>query len=1178
MLKNASAHRSPGEGVASARRSFSEGAPSACQRLSVGWPYRGKLALGSTSRKPKLLLVMKLTILFLTVGFLNIHAAGLSQQVTLSVKDLPLEKIFTEVEKQTGYYFLYSPKNLEGIPPISVQAKEMPLIPFLHMIFKDQPLQYSIGSKTINVYAGKIRQPEEPIRQLLTNIAGTVTDMDGAPIPAATVAVTKSDKGVSAGNDGRFSLSGIPDSAIIEISAVGYIPLKIQVINNTVKAVSSAGRLIGRNTDNLIIRLARSNSPLDETVIVAYGSTTNRLKTGNVSTVKGAEIEKQPVMTVQQALQGRVPGLNMTLANGHSASPVKLEIRGRNSLNPKVLSEPLIIIDGVPITVLNVFDLPTFENPEPGRTANLIQGGLTNTDGENILSFLNPKDIESIDVLKDADATAIYGSRGSNGVILITTKKGKAGPTRFNLNINRAVLTIPRRVDVLNTPAYLDVRREAFANDGIIPTEQTAPDLLLWDQERNVDWQKVLYGTGSQTQVDAGISGGLMNTTYSVSASYRSMQDLMNNNGKNNASSLKLNLNHRSANQKFTFGITSIMTLSDVTAYRLYNSIFLPPNAPDIYTPDGQLNYIGWKTGSMNRYPFAGIAQGSESKTYQVNNSLNISYELLKGLTLSATGGMGFANNSNARYLPMRSKNPETNPVAEAYYGTTSNTNWIVEPQLRYNRYIAQGSLSILLGGSLQHTITKGTTMQGAGFPDDNLIQSINNAAATFIYERLGEYKYVAAFGQLNYNWRNKYIANFNLRRDGSSRFGPGKQFGNFGSVGLAWIASEEPIIKKTLPQWISFLKFRGSYGTTGGDGVGDYQYLSRWSININDNGVKLPTYGNIQGILIRQPVNQVYQWETTKQMELGMDLSFLHDKINVTAAYYRKRSGNQLTQVPTPIYTGFDNIVGNLEALVQNSGVEFTANARLVQTKDFYFAANFNLGINRNKLISYPRIEESPYASTYKVGQSLSTRYYLHYTGVDPLTGRYTFEDRNKDGSISANTSYPPGDPRSDLYVPIDMNPEYFGGFGFQASYRQFDLTLFFSYVKQIGLDPYTRLRPGSFSNLILPDDFVANRWRKPGDQALYARYSTNDNSPIANSDGGFTDASYIKLNNINLSYELPEKWMKALTMTSCKIRMSMQNLFYITSYKGPSPELQSFTGITPMPRIISGGLLFNF
>jgi len=1138
----------------------------------------------------KNLMVMKPALILLTALMLAAGATGLAQNVSYSGKNVTLEKVFSHLEKQTGYFFLYTKETLAGAKRVTISVKDMPLRDFLDKVFKDQPLTYTISSKTILIFPapppGEMDRPVIAPQEALTpplTIAGIVADASGIPVAGATIVLKGTGRGISAGNDGGFILHTVPPDAVIEVSAIGFAPQTLKLFNNAVIVVNEKGQVTGTlswgNLENIIVKLTRSTSPLDETVIVAYGTTTRRLNTGNVSTVKGEEIARQPVMTVQQALQGRVPGLDITFNSGHSAAPVKMEIRGRNSLNPNVFSDPLYIVDGVPVSVLNVAN-PQLSIMGQNSSTGMVQGGLPNTYGENILSFINPKDIESIDVLKDADATAIYGSRGSNGVILITTKKAKPGPTRFNISLSQAIRTIPKKLPLLNTQEYLAMRREAFRNDGTIITPYNAMDLVMWDTTRYTDWQNELYGTGKETQIQAGVSGGMLQTTYNINASFRSVQDLMNNEGKNEAATINMSLNHQSANQKFTLGLSSLLSLTNVEATIMGGSIYLPPNAPPVYNKKGDLNFEEWKIGSLSilTYPFASIKRPSESKTHSIQNSLNISYEVVKGFTASATAGYGFASNSNARYEPLTSFDPATNPMAYANFGSTTNTNWIVEPQLKYSNYLGKGSLNVLIGGSLQTVNTKAITYVGIGFPSDNLIRSINNAMTHYIGENYAEYKYSAVFGRINYNWDSRYIVNLNIRRDGSSRFGPGKQFGNFGSVGIAWIASRENWLRKILPAWISFAKLRASYGSSGSDNIGDYQYLSRWSTNADAFGTRLSPYGNTTSLLIMQPVNQQYQWESTMQFETGLELSFLQDRVNLTASYYRKRSGNQLTQVPTPAYTGFETVAANWNAFVQNSGVEITAYAKLLNRKDFFIAASFNIGINRNKLLKYPNIDKSPYATRYKVGESLSAGYYLHYTGVDPMTGTQTFEDRNKDGTITAFSSFIPGDPNADRYMVIDATPRYSGGFGLQTAYKQFDLHLFFTYKKQLGNNPFTTLVAGSMTNVVLPEEIKNNHWQHPGDHALYPKYTINNLSPINYSDGAFTDASYVKLNNVTLSYELSQRLVQKARLQSVKFSVSVQNLFYITSFKGVSPELQRFTDVSPISRTIAAGLNFNF
>jgi hypothetical protein len=330
-------------------------------------------------------------------------------------------------------------------------------------------------------------------------------------------------------------------------------------------------------------------------------------------------------------------------------------------------------------------------------------------------------------------------------------------------------------------------------------------------------------------------------------------------------------------------------------------------------------------------------------------------------------------------------------------------------------------------------------------------------------------------------------------------------------------------------------------------------------------------TYNGVQPFVSITPVNQRYRWGAQHAWDLGLNLGFLDNKINVEITTYGKGSSNQLTELPTPFYTGFDRVAANWGAVVRNKGIEASVNANIIKKKDLQLNVWANISRNVNKLVSYPGIEQSPYATTYKVGQSLSTVYILHLTGVNPLTGDYSFEDYNKDGLITSYSNTFPGTGINDRYLAYDLNPKYFGGFGSDLTWKNYRLALAFGFSNQIGYPPYVGLSAGRMNNLVMPTDMMQNHWRKPGDNAKYPKFSTISD----NRGSGFVNTSFLRLNSVNFSYSMPEKLTRRAGLQSCLFSLSVSNLFVITSYD-MDPEIQSGS-FNPIPRVIVGTLSFT-
>ena len=1104
---------------------------------------------------------MRLTAILLLLGILHAGAKGFTQTVNLSVSNMPLDKVCKEIEKQTGYYFVYAHNLNEKVHLISLDLKKASIDETLKTLFKDLPFTYQLIDKVVVV--NTVNPPTHPEKSPMDEgpppieIKGRITNAQGEPLANASVVCKKTKRGTETNANGEFVLKGLQPEDILTISFTGYRPQSVKVGNRT----------------NFTLVLDITDNELDKTVVQAYGTTSRRFATGNIATVTAEEIGKQPVVNPLMALQGRVAGLEVTPTSGYASAPVHVDLRGINSLNPNFVSDPLYIIDGVPLTVLDVNKGVglTFGSASLGFAQNLIGPA----GGQSPFFSLNPGDIESISVLKDADATAIYGSRAANGAILITTKKGKAGRSQFTVNVSQGVSAVTRHWDMLNTQQYLQMRREAFHNDGIIPNEGNAPDLLVWDTTRYTDWQKFLWGNmGKWTDIQTGLSGGNAQTTFRIGASYNRSTDITTVSGINQRGSVSFNLNHRTYDQHLALSFTTNYSFAEANMIDISGSSTLAPNAPAPFDKLGKPNYAEWDA-LHGAYPFANLLEPYDSKTNFLTSNLNLNYTILKGLVARISIGYNNAQTNQTNFFPIAAFDPALGNAnkGSAQFGNNRNNNWILEPQIEYNGLVGKGKINALLGGSLQSTITEGLRVIGTGYTNDALLHTISNAPTVTSTDDYGQYRYEAIFGRINYNYEGKYVLSLNARRDGSSRFGPGKQFGNFGSIGAAWIFTEEHWIKGHLPTAFSFGKLRASYGTTGSDAIGDYQYITQW------NSQGQATYEGVSPLIPLINANPNYRWSVNKKLEGGLELGFLRDRINLSFTYYRNRCGNQLTSFPTPIFTGFASVTANLPAVIQNSGWEFNINARIIDRKNFTWSINFNSAINQNKLLAYPDLESSPYANQYKIGQPLNQTYVLHYTGVDPQTGQYSYQDRNHDGQITNNFSVPPGTGNDDR-VRVNLSPKFMGGLGNSFSYKSWNLISFFYIKKQIGQNAiYTGGIPGTMNNN--EPTAVLGRWQKPGDIRNIARFTTNPSSSFSNfsglSDGSFTDASFIRLSNLSLSYGLPEKSLKKADIGSLRIFLNIQNLFVITKYKGLDPEIQNFGGIPPI-RTFSGGLSFAF
>jgi TonB-linked SusC/RagA family outer membrane protein len=863
-----------------------------------------------------------------------------------------------------------------------------------------------------------------------------------------------------------------------------------------------------------------------------------------------------------------VPGVVVQQTSGYASAPFKVEIRGRTGINPDLPSDPLYIVDGVPLTVLNIAGAAGGDYKSGSR--GFIQNGFNGpAEGQSPFFSINPNDIESLTVLKDADATAIYGSRGANGVILVTTKKGKPGKTKFDLNVYTGFSKVTGRYDLLNLRQYLDMRREAFVNDGATPDPGNAYDLLIWDTTKATDWQKkMLGGIGKTVDAQASISGGDKLTTFRISTDYHRQTSILNYSGADQRASVQFNLSRKSVDQRLNISFTNLYSYAKSDLISLSPTLLLPPDAPgEIFDKLGHLNYAGWQPISSS-FPFENVLQPYTAKTSFLNSQLTIQYELLKGLFVSSNFGYSNQHLSQIQIYPIASKDPSTNPYGSSDFGNNNGDRAIVEPQLEYKGNFGKGKFGFMIGGSAQTVSQDANSISGSGYINDALLRSVSNAPVKNADNASGQYKYAALFSRISYNFADKYILNVSARRDGSSRFGPGKQFGNFGAVGVAWIFTEEKWFDKHLP-FLSFGKIRGSYGSTGSDQIGDYEYLTQWTAT----GVN-PYQDGVPAYVPRILSNSDFHWEVNRKLELAINLGFLKNRVNVEASWYRNRCDNQLIPFPLPSITGFARVTANSPANVQNSGLEITFRAKVIDTKDLELTINLNGGRNFNKLLAYPNLAQSPYSGRFIIGRPLNLQSYVHYTGVDPQTGLYTFEDFNKDGII--NPDYP--SKGGDLYYK-ESNVLLDGGFAFELRYKRLQLNSFFTFRENPFLE--SAIYNGTPGQIANQSAQVLNRWTKAGDQKQFARFTTTYDNTYGlfsqYSDGIYSNGSYIRLRNLAISYNMPEKWIKSAGMKSCQVYFRGENLFVITKYNGLDPDTPGL-GALPPSKVFTGGIQFNF
>lgn len=1084
----------------------------------------------------------------MAIAFDN-HAQILERKVTVDMHDVSLEKVLDEVSRMTSIQFVYSTHKLDLKQLVSITVSDVELKSFLDLFLKRLNIDYSVHEHadaiTLRYVVSKPRRSHSntPGSELdeMVRVTGRIADSRSQPIAGANIVVKGTTNGTTTDADGRYSIDLEPGSVLV-FSFIGYRTIEIRVGEASV----------------LDVTLEEDAKSLDEVVVNAgYYTTTPKTQTGSIARVEAKEIQLQPVSNPIAALQGRVPGLEVIQQNGIPGSNFKVRIRGTNSIASG--NEPLYIIDGVPFTSTTM----TFTE----NSGNILgSADPLAAQGASPLNTLNPANIESIEVLKDADATAIYGSRGANGVILITTKKGKIGQSKVNLNLYSGVANVAGRIDVLNTQQYVAMRREAFKNDNITPNAVNAPDLMIWDSTRYTNWQKELIGGNARiTDMQLSLSGGERNTQFLVGSGYHKETTVFPGSNADQRFSFNSSMSNQSfaGKLKTTLAINLSNNRTSLPSQDLtFNALSLSPNAPALYDESGNLSWTNWTAGIEN--PLAYLKRKYEASSTNLIGNLSVSYSLLANLDARINAGYTSMTMNGVTVLPISALNPTVlTKVNQSNFSASEFNNWIAEPQLNWRPKVDSSTFDILIGTSFLNQSRKGIAQSASGYSSEALMRNLG-AAPTIVsganYE--SQYRYHAIFGRINYKFRDRYIINITGRRDGSSRFGEGNQFAFFGALGTAWIFSQEKFLKSSIP-FLSFGKLRFSYGTSGNDQIGDYQYLDTY----RSSGL----YQTKLGVAPTRLSNPVFGWESNRKLEGGADLGFFNDRVWLAFSYYRNRSSSQLIGFPLAPTTGFASIQSNFPAVVQNTGVELVLTTHIIESSSISWSASLNYTIPRNSLLEFPDIKSFPsYASSYVVGEPLDIRKVYQFKGVNPTSGLYEVVDADGDGAIGV----------ADRTIAAFIGRRSYGGLRNTLRLGSFQLDCFVQVVSQ-DLPSISSLYAAAPGNILGQPSYVIGRWTNSSTLSATQKFSRSGQSQAAyaawqSSDNAITDGSFIRLKNVSLTYNLPPRLLAPIHLSQASVFAQGQNLVTLTNYKGLNPE--SGSGTLPALRTFTIGMNLNF
>lgn len=1121
-------------------------------------PLRALLA-NSTFR-----LVMRISFLnmALLIGSLKLLSASPAVgqdlqniRVTLDISHAPLSQVFKRIESQTELIFVY-PREVNKYSEVTLARGTYSVKEALEKALDGTELGYSrknnyvVISEAEEAKGHEVEENRDAAVMAVERriVYGKIIDPTSEPIPGVNILVQGTTRGTTSDTDGKYSID-VQSGETLVFSFIGFKALTAEVGERTV----------------IDVTLEADAAMLSEvTVSGGYYETTDKLKTGSIVKVTAKDIEKQPVTNPLMALQGRVPGLDITPRSGTPGIAPTIRIRGTNSLRNNNVSlqdngnYPLYIVDGVPV------------NSTPISSV----GGSYTSGGYDPLSTISPSAIESIEILKDGDATAIYGSRGANGVILITTKNNSKGNEKTSVDITyyTGAGRVSKQMEVLDTKQYIGVRKEAFKNDGLSPDPTFDFDLTVWDTTRYTNWQKVLLGgTAKINDFQASISSGSKNTSFRFAGGFHKETLVFPGDYGYQRGSAQMSITHRSHNGRLTFvtsinyGIENNNVFND-SGTLLNSALSLPPNAPALYNAGGGINWdqrvINGITRSTWTNPISFLVNKQKTNTNNIVSSANIDYKLFKDLSASLALGYTNLNSAEKGQRPLNGLPPGTaNVTGTASFLDNKRMSWILEPKLSYRHRAKNYSFTALAGGTLQQSLTSTNFTVGDKYSSDALLGSIKGAGVVTTYtDDAIEYKFMSIYSRIGYEFKNKYLVNITGRRDGSSRFGPGNRFGNFGAIGVGWIFSNEPLIQG-ISSILNFGKIRSSFGVTGSDQIGDYQYYNLYDISTykyNDGSI---------GFLPAGLPNSNYRWELTKKFEAALEMGFIENRLGLEVGYYRNRSSNQLVNYTLPVVTGFSSVLENFPATIQNTGWEVTIKGDVLNSNSWRWNMSFNVSLPNNMLIRFDDIENSPYATIYEVGRPLSLKLLYTYKGINQETGLYEFEDRNNDEQID----------NADKILQNPNDRAFYGGLNNTIQYGPFDISILFQFSKQASTRYYPTYSPGRMMNQ--PID-VLDHWRYAGDPASSQKFSTSATAyqnyiNLTLSNYNYVDAAFIRLKTISIGYRLSQQWLKDVGLQEIRVFGQGQNIFTITDYPGLDPETAN---TLPPLRMLTLGLQAKF
>ena len=971
-----------------------------------------------------------------------------------------------------------------------------------------------------------------------STLSGKVTDMGGLPVPGANIIVKGTTISAQTNFDGDFTINAKKGQILI-VSFVGM------------KTVEISG------SSSMLIKLGDASNQLETVVVVGYGTQSKKKLTDNIARVTAKDIQQIPVSNVQNALVGKLAGVQITQTNGKVDGGINIRVRGAASISAG--TQPLYVLDGIPLVTTNESSNGAPTNP---------------------LLTLSPNEIESIDVLKDASSAAIYGARGANGVVLITTKRGKEGKGTFSINLSQGVSQATNKRKFLNADQYIELFTEASINGlgDAVEAEDTFDFLAQGTDWRNrevdTDWQNTAFQDGFNTDADFSVSGGDANTRYFFSGAYNNTTGIINSNALERITA-RTNVSHK-VSDRFTAGMNLSFSRSEIDRIQDDNSFTTPlqavaqsPLSPDRFE-DGTANpntlYANyllaidnsfWKT-LMRRVTGKVYGEFKIIPSLKVNS--DFSYDLL-----SQTEDAWYGKDS-----------PFMATDGEAFATSVNNETYIYSNYLTFDKTFGEKhDINAVAGVEFNKFNRRFQSVTSIYFPNDSFQTVDGGAEVSAGSGNETDYTFVSQFGRITYSFDDKYIFKASIRRDGSSRFGKNERFGTFPAFSAGWIISEESFLKDNTT--LTFLKLKGSWGKLGNAELGNF--ASRQLYGSNPYNLK-------SGLSFSQAGNDNLTWEKSTQIDFGVEFGLVN-RISVEADYYKKNTNGLLFSVPLALSSGATSINQNIGE-VQSSGVEFTLNTKNIESANLKWNTSFNITTNESEVVSMPNNNKDIIGAftINRVGENISSFFLAEYAGVDPANGDalYVKNTRNADGSLDKSTTNDYAE--ASRVVSGNPFPTLMTGMTNTINYKGIDLS--FTFQGEWGASIYNSA--GKYQSVAA--DYFDNqtidqldRWQNPGDitnvpQArLYGSNGTGESTR-------FLDKSdFVRLRNLTIGYSLSGSAIKELGMSSVRLYATGVNLLTFTNYSGYDPEARrDDAGIgeefysAPPARTIALGVNINF